>query len=376
MATGALSPADIAAPLREVLKRQPNTQVFLAEAVDFDIDQREVILREGRIGYDTLIVASGVRNHYFGHPEWERFASGLKSIEDATEIRGRILLAFEAAEREQGLERRQAWLSFVVIGGGPTGVEMAGALGELSRDTLQGDFRYIHPADARIFLLEGGERILPQFPASLSLRAEAALRRLGVTVKARAMVTSVSEEGVVISTQGETEKIAARTVLWAAGVKATELGEVLSRRTGSKTDPLGRLIVEPDLTLAGHPEIFVLGDLASHSHQTGKPLPGVAPVARQAGQYVARAVEMRRRGEAPPPFRYSDRGSLATIGRAAAVAEIGKLRFSGYLAWLLWLFVHLFFLIGFENRVLVFLQWAWSYFTWNRRARLITGKKD
>lgn len=375
VATGALSPANIAAPLREVLKRHVNTQVLLAEVVDFDVAQRQVILRDGRIGYDTLIVAAGMQNHYFGHPEWEKHAPGLKSVEDATEFRRRILLAFEAAERELDPEKRRAWLTFVVIGGGPTGVELAGALGDLARDTLKRDFRAINPADARILLLEGAERILLQFPQTLSRKAEASLRKLGVTVQ-KAMVTGLDDEGVTTLSNGKPERISAHTVLWAAGVKASSLGQALAEKANAKTDAAGRVIVDPDLTIPGHPEIFVLGDLAAFLHQSGKPLPAIAPVAMQEGRYVAEVLDQRRRGEPVSPFRYKSRGSLATIGRAAAVAEIGPLRFSGFFAWLLWLFVHLFFLIGFENRVLVFLQWAWSYFTWNRRARLITGHQN
>jgi NADH dehydrogenase len=375
VATGGLSPANIATPLRALLRRQRNTEVLLAEVTGIDVPGRRVLLRETAIPYDTLIVATGSRHAYFGHDEWEPFAPGLKTIEDATDIRRRVLLAFEAAERETDPARRRAWLTFVLVGGGPTGVELAGAVAELARHTLRGNFRHIDPADALILLVEGADRVLPTFPPRLSEKAARALARLGVTVRTKALVTNVQPDHVEIRSGDHTERIAARTALWAAGVQASGLGKVLAEATGAALDRAGRVAVQPDLTLPGHPEIFVIGDLALFTHQTGKPLPGVAPVAMQQGRYAADAIQRRLRGQSVPPFHYRDKGSLATIGRSAAVADLGWLRISGFLAWLLWLFVHLMYLIQFQNRLLVLLQWAWNYFTRNRAARLITGEQ-
>jgi len=374
VATGTLSPANIAAPLRAILKRQENIRVLLAEAIDIDVSNRRVVLSDGEVGYDTLIVAAGVRHHYFGRDEWERLAPGLKTIEDATEMRRRILVAFEAAEREGDPDRLRAWLTFVIVGGGPTGVELAGAVGEIARHTLARDFRAINPADARIVLVEGMDRVLPPYPASLSARAEAALNRLGVTVRTGAMVTDIQPDVITIRSGERNERISTRTVLWAAGVQASTLGGILASTTGAAVDRVGRVVVEPDLSVVGHPEIFVIGDLAHFGHQTGKPLAGVAPVAMQQGRYVATLIMRRLRGETMPPFRYRDHGNMATIGRAEAVADLGWVRFSGFFAWLAWLFIHLINLVQFQNRVLVLIQWAWNYATWNRYARLITGK--
>jgi NADH dehydrogenase len=373
VATGGLSPANIAAPLRAVLKRQRNTRVLLAEAIDIDLAQRQVRLSDGEIGYDTLIVATGARHHYFGHPEWESAAPGLKTIEDATEIRRRVLLAYEMAEREADPALRRALLTFVVVGAGPTGVELAGTLAELARHTLRQDFRDIDPATAQIILLEAADRVLPPYPPKLSAKASQALVRLGVTVRTLAVVTDVQAEAVTVRTGDATEIVPCRTVLWAAGVQASPLGAILARATGAALDRAGRITVQLDLSLPGHPEIFVIGDLANFPHQGGKPLPGVAPVAMQQGQYVARLIEARLRGQTLPPFRYRDYGNMATIGRNAAVADFGWLRLSGYLAWLAWLFIHVLKLIEFENRILVLFQWAWNYLTRNRSARLITG---
>ena len=372
VATGGLSPGEIASPLRFVLRWSKNTEVLLGEVVDLDAANRRVILRDGEAGFDTLIVATGASHHYFGNDQWERLAPGLKTIEDATEIRRRILLAYEKAEREPDEESRRAWLTFVVVGGGPTGVELAGALGEIANDTLRHDFRHINPADSRILLVEGTDRVLPAFPPDLSAKAEESLVRLGVRAVTGAMVTAIDESGVAVRRGGETERIGARTVLWAAGVEASPLGRVLAERAGAQLDRAGRVIVEPDLTIAEHPEILVIGDLANFSHQTGKPLPGVAPVAMQQGRYAAHLVRKRLAGESAPPFHYWDKGSLATIGRAAAVADFGRIHISGYVAWLTWLFVHLMYLVEFDNRLLVFIQWAYNYFTFNRGARLIT----
>ncbi len=375
VATGGLSPGDITAPLRRVLRRQKNTRVLLAEVVGIDVDGRRLILSDGVLPYGILVVAAGVRHHYFGNDQWEPFAPGLKTVEDATEMRSRILSAFEAAEREQDPGRRRAWLTFLIIGAGPTGVELAGALGEISSDTLRGDFRAIRPEEARIFLVEGMDRVLPTFPPELSAKAEAALLGHRVRSLTSTRVTAVDEEGVTVVRGGKPERIAARTVLWAAGVRASVLGGLLAERAGAPLDAVGRVIVEPDLTVPAHPEIFVIGDLAHYVHQTGKPLPGLAPVAMQQGRYAARAIAGRLRGEKPPPFHYFDKGTLATIGRHHAVADFGFLRASGFLAWILWLFVHLMYLVGFQNRILVFVQWAFLYFTRNRGARLITGER-
>jgi len=374
VATGGLSPANIAAPLRAILKRQENVRVLLAEAIGIDVSNRRVVLSDGELSYDTLIVAAGVRHHYFGRDDWEELAPGLKTIEDATEMRRRVLLAFEAAEREGDPEKLRGWLTFVIVGGGPTGVELAGAVGEIARHTLTRDFRAINPADARIVLVEGLDRVLPPYPPTLSARAEAALNRLGVTVRTGAMVTDIEADAVTIRCGEQRERIPTRTVLWAAGVQASELGRVLAAATGVPLDRAGRVVVEPDLSVTGNPEIFVIGDLAHFSHQAGTPLPGVAPVAMQQGRYVATLTMRRLRGETMPPFRYRDYGSMATIGRAEAVADLGWVRFSGFLAWLAWLFIHLIHLVQFQNRLLVLIQWAWNYVTWNRYARLITGK--
>ncbi|MGH7406333.1 MAG: NAD(P)/FAD-dependent oxidoreductase, partial [Candidatus Methylomirabilales bacterium] len=358
VATGQLSPANIAAPLRAILKRQENIRVLLAEAIDIDVTNRRVVLSDGELSYDTLIVATGVRHHYFGRDEWQRLAPGLKTIEDATEIRRRILVAFEAAERESDPEKLRGWLTFVIVGGGPTGVELAGAVGEIARHTLTRDFRAIDPADARIVLVEGMDRVLPPYPASLSARAEAALNRLGVTVRTGAMVTDIQVDVVTIRSGERSEQIPTRTVMWAAGVQASTLGGILASATGAAVDRVGRVVVEPDLSVVGHPEIFVIGDLAHFGHQTGKPLAGVAPVAMQQGRYVATLIMRRLRGETMPPFRYRDHGNMATIGRAEAVADLGWVRFSGFFAWLAWLFIHLINLVQFQNRVLVLIQWA------------------
>jgi NADH dehydrogenase len=374
VATGWLSPADIASPLRAVLKRQANVQVLLAEAIDIDVSKRRVVLKDGEVSYDTLIVATGTRHHYFGHPQWEQFAPGLKTIEDATEIRRRILFAFEAAERELVPEQIRTWLTFVIVGGGPTGVELAGTLGELTKDTLRHDFRHINPAESQILLVEGADRILPSYPPDLSAKATAALAHLGVRVRTDATVTDVQADAVLLRSKGQDEHIATRTVVWAAGVQASPLGRVLATTTGAELDRAGRVMVAPDLSLPGYPDIFVIGDLAHCRNQHGQPLPGVAQVAMQQGHYVAELIRQRLRGHTQPPFRYHDRGSMAIVGRAVAVADVRGRHFSGLLAWLAWLFIHLVHLVEFENRLLVVIQWAWNYFTRDRSARLITGE--
>ena len=374
VATGALSPANIAAPLRVVLKNQKNTKVLLAEATHIDVANRRLILSDGSLDYDTLVVATGSSHQYFGHDQWEQFAPGLKTIEDATDMRRRILLAFEAAERERDPEKLHAWMTFVIVGAGPTGAELAGTLGEIANDTLRHDFRNINPSEARIILVEGTDRVLPTYPAKLSEAARKMLVRLSVTVRTGAMVTDISDGSVTIREGERTEKIATRTILWAAGVLASPLGLILAKEAGAKLDRANRVIVEPDLTIAGHPEIFVIGDLANFSHQTGKPLPGVAQTAIQQGHYVAKAIQRRLQGQQSKPFHYLDKGNLATIGRAKAVADLNWLRLSGLPAWMIWLFVHLLYIVQFQNRLLVLLQWAWLYITYDRSSRLITGK--
>ena len=373
VATGGLSPGEISAPLRVVLSRQKNTRVLLGEVSDIDVAAREVVLSDDtRYPYDSLIVAAGATHHYFGHPEWEQLAPGLKTIEDATEIRTRILLAFERAEKSTDPEERAALLTFVVVGGGPTGVELAGALGEISRDTLKADFRNINPADARIFLIEGTDRLLQAYSPDLSARAEQSLIELGVRSRVGALVTALDANGVTAKTATGEIHITAKTILWAAGVQASPLGKILADRTGVALDRAGRVTVQPDLSLPGHPEILVAGDLAQIT-QDGAQVPGVAPAAMQQGRYAARLIAAKSKGQSIPPFRYNDKGSLATIGRNRAVAMIGKLHFHGYPAWLLWLFIHLLYIVEFESRILIATQWGFAYFTFNRGARLITG---
>src|SRR5580704_12604669 len=372
VATGSLSPGEIASPLRAVLRRQQNTQVLMGQATDLDAEHRKVILDSGGLEYDTLIVATGSTDFYFGHDDWNRVAPGLKSIEEATEIRHKILYAFEAAEKEHDPEKRREWLTFVLVGGGPTGVELAGALGEIAHDTLRRDFRSIRPEEAVIWLVEGGGRVLPAYPPDLSAKAEASLKRLGVTVRTNAFVTDIDQAGVTVKTSGGSERIVAKTVIWSAGVQASPFGRILQQRAGAQLDRAGRVLVNPDCTVPGHPEIFVIGDLA-HLEQDGNMLPGVAQVAMQQGGYAAKLIQKRLRGETAAPFHYFDKGNLAVIGRASAVAQIGPVHMSGLLAWLTWLFVHLMYLVEFSNRVLVFVQWGFLYLTFNRGARLITG---
>jgi NADH dehydrogenase len=374
VATGSLSPANIAEPLRNILKKQRNTRVLLAEATRIDAANHRVLFSDGSIDYDTLIVATGSSHQYFGHDDWEKFAPGLKTVEDATDMRRRILLAFEAAEREQDPQKLLEWMTFVIVGGGPTGVELAGAVGEIARDTLRQNFRDIDPRKARIVLVEGTARLLPTYPEKLSEAARRMLVRLGVTVRVNAVITDVRENGVTTRADGHDQDFATRTILWAAGVLASPLGGLLAQETGAAVDKAGRIVVEPDLTVPGHPEIFVIGDLANFSHQTGKPLPGVAQPAIQQGSYVAKAIVRRARGQAIEPFHYFDKGNLAVIGRGAAVADLNWLRLSGFPAWVIWIFIHLLYIVQFQNRILIFLQWAWLYITYDRSARLITGK--
>jgi NADH dehydrogenase len=365
VATAALNPADIAAPIRHVLRRQRNAEVVLGAVTSVDPARRVVRLDDGaEIPYDFLVLATGATHSYLGHGEWAPLAPGLKTIEDAVEIRRRVLLAFELAEREPDEARRRALLAFVIVGAGPTGVELAGALAEIATRTLTRDFRHIRPESARVVLVEAAPRVLPAYPERLSEAAREQLARLGVEVRTGAKVTAIDEGGVSI---GE-ERVEARTVLWAAGVAASPL----ARSLGAPLDRAGRVRVSPDLAAPGHPEIYVTGDLAAVEDRGGALVPGVAPAAIQEGRHAARAIARALRGEATPPFRYRDKGMLATIGRAAAVARVGRLQFSGFPAWLAWLLVHIFFLIGFRNRVAVILEWAWSYLTFKRGARLIT----
>ena len=373
VATGGLSPANIATPLRNILKRQRNARVLLGEATGLDPLGRRVILSDGDLSYDTLVVALGSSHHYFGKDGWSRLAPGLKTIEDAIEIRRRILIAFERAERASDQGRIRSLLTFVVVGGGPTGVELAGALAEIARDTLSHEFRSIDPSHARILLVEGSPRVLSAYPPDLSEKAVRSLRRLGVEVRTGGVVTDIQPDAIVMRSGEQTERIPAATVLWGAGVQASPFSKVLAETAGTTLDRAGRVDVEPDLSLPGHPEILVIGDQARFAHELDSPLPGVAQVAMQQGAYAARLIRNRLRGRTTPPFRYRDYGTMATIGRHAAVADICGVRFAGYVAWLAWLCIHLVQLVQFENRLLVFAQWAWNYFTFNRAARLITN---
>ena len=365
VATAALSPGDIAYPIRAVLAPQRNTRVWMAEVVAVDLEARTVVLSDGELPYDYLILATGVRHAYFGHDEWERPAPGLKSLDDALEIRRRIMSAFERAEREPDDERRRALMTFVVVGGGPTGVELAGAISEIACQVMGRDFRSIDPCQARVLLVEAGPRILPAFPEILSAKAERSLARLGAEVWTSSPVTSIEQDRVV----ADTREIRAASIFWAAGVTASRLARTL----GVELDRVGRVLVRPDLTVPGHPEAFVVGDLAAFLDTKGMQLPGLAPVAIQQGRHAARNILRALKGQPHRPFRYADRGMLATIGRAAAVADLGRVRFSGYIAWLAWLSVHIFWLIGFRNRFIVLFEWAWAYVTYQRAVRLITG---
>ena len=364
VATAALSPADIAAPIRGILSKCRNVEVILGEVESVDVEARKVITKDRVFDYDYLIIATGARHSYFGHDEWEKLAPGLKSLEDAVELRRRILLAFEFAEKTMDDAARQAAMTFVVIGGGPTGVEMAGAIAEISRYTLAKDFCHIDPSEARVILIEGAPRLLAAYPLDLSESARKQLAELGVEVRTDARVTNITESGV----QADGEFIPCRVKIWAAGNTASFVGKTLI----APVDRVGRVVVNDDLTIPGHPEVQVIGDLANFSHQTGEPLPGVSPVAMQQGRQAARNVLRMIRGEKPQPFRYFDKGSMATIGRNKAVADLKFFHLSGFPAWLAWLFVHIIFLVGFRNRLLVLIQWAWAYLSFDKGARLIT----
>jgi NADH dehydrogenase len=365
VATASLNPSDIAYPIRSIVRKQKNVHVLLADVLGIDVKRRVLALDEGAtLPYDVLILATGATHSYFGHEEWATLAPGLKSIEDALEIRRRMLFAFEQAEREDDPEKRRAWLNFVVVGGGPTGVELAGALAEVAKQTLAKDFRRIDPRQARILLLEGGPRLLAAYAPELSESAKEQLERLGVEVRLSALANHIDKDGVQVGG----EKIASHVVLWGAGVKASPLGAQL----GAPLDKAGRVAVDEYLNVPGHPEVFVIGDLAKVI-QDGQPVPGVAPAAMQMGRHAADVIDRRARSETPKPFRYWDKGSLATIGRSKAVGQIGRFKLAGFIAWCGWLFIHILFLLGFRNRVLVLIEWAWAYLTFQRGARIITG---
>jgi NADH:ubiquinone reductase (H+-translocating) len=375
VATGSLSPGEVAAPLRSVLSKQKNTRVLLGEAMDIDPAQKRVFLKDGStVEYDSLIVATGSQSAYFGHDEWREWAPSLKSVEEATMIRHKILLAFEAAERTQDPEERKAWLTFVIVGAGATGVELGGALGEIANQTLKNDFRSIRPQDARILVVDTGTRVLSSYPEDLSRKAEKSLLKLGVRVRGGVMVTEVDAEGVMLKTKSGLERVPTRTVIWAAGVTPSEFGRQLVKRTAAETDRGGRIKVNPDLTIPNYPDIFAVGDLAFSTKPDGKPLPGVAQVAIQGGAYAAKTITKRVQGkQQDKPFHYFDKGDIAVIGRAAAVANVFGVHLSGFIAWLVWLFIHLMYLVEFQSRILVFVQWAFEYITFSRGARLITG---
>ncbi|MGB3532589.1 MAG: NAD(P)/FAD-dependent oxidoreductase [Microcoleaceae cyanobacterium] len=373
VATGSLSAGDIASPLRSVLSRHKNTQVLTGEVVDLKPEENQLVLRDSQLKYDSLIVATGVSHHYFGNDQWADSAPGLKTVEDALEMRKRIFSAFEAAEKEPDPEKRKALLTFVVVGGGPTGVELAGALAEIAYRTLRDNFRNIDTAETKILLLEGMDRVLPPYAPDLSQKAEADLVDLGVTVRTKTLVTNIEGDIVTVKSGDQTEQIAAKTVLWAAGVKASPMGKAIAERTGAELDRVGRVMVESNLSVPKHPNIFVIGDLAHFAHQGERPLPGVAPVAQQQGIYVAKLIKKRLKAQTLAPFKYKDYGSLAVIGRNKAVVDLKFARFSGIMAWLAWVFVHVLFLIEFDNKIIVMIQWAWRYFTGQGGACLITN---
>ena len=375
VATGGLSPGDIASPLRSVLSSQKNTEVLLGEVRGIDPTEQVLTLKDGEtVSYDSLILATGSAHHYFGNDHWEAIAPSIKTIEDALEVRRRIFLAFEKAELEPDPEIRKALQTFVVVGAGPTGVEMAGAIADLAYETLKNDFRHVDTHDTRIILVEGMDRVLPPFDPSLSERAAKDLEKLGVEIRTGTFVTGLEGEQVTIKTGDQTETIRSHSVFWAAGVRASSLGKVLSEKTGAPSDRAGRIMVEPDFSVPNYPNIFVIGDLAHYAHQGESPLPGVAPVAMQGGKYVARTIRDRLKDKTTPPFVYNDSGSLAIIGRNSAVVDLNWTKLTGYPAWVIWALVHVMFLIEFDNKVLVMTQWMWNFFTRNQGARLITGR--
>ncbi|MEH2166296.1 MAG: NAD(P)/FAD-dependent oxidoreductase [Nostoc sp.] len=376
VATGTLSPADISAPLRSVFSKSKNTKVLLGEVNDIDPKAQEVILGDEVVPYDTLIVATGVNHSYFGKDNWKEFAPGLKTVEDAIEMRRQIFSAFEAAEKETNPEIRRALLTFVIVGGGPTGVELSGAIAELAYQTLTEDFRSINTSEARILLLQGADRILPHIAPELSKVGAESLQKLGVAVYTNTRVTNIENNTVTFKQGDELTEITAKTILWAAGVQGSPMGKALAKSTGVECDRDGRVIVEPDLSIKGYKNIFVVGDLGNFSHQNGKPLPGVAPVAKQQGEYVAKLIKRRLQGETLPQFRYNDVGTLAMIGQNLAVVDLGLIKLKGFIAWAFWLVIHIYFLIEFDTKVVVAIQWGWNYITRNRRSRLITGRES
>ncbi|MGF1541681.1 MAG: NAD(P)/FAD-dependent oxidoreductase [Pleurocapsa sp.] len=384
VATGSLSPADIASPLRVILSKHKNTQVLLDKVVDIDPETKQVFL-EGKdpLNYDALIVATGVSHHYFGNEQWQTDAPGLKTVEDALEMRRRIFMAFEAAEKETDAQKRNSLLTFAIVGGGPTGVELAGAIAEIAHKSVKDDFRDIDTTQTKVVLFEGMERILPPYPEQSSAQATQALEELGVEIRTKTLVTNIANNtltfrqgdlGAAEARSDRPETLEAHTILWAAGVKASFMGKVLAERAGAELDRTGRVIVEPDLSLKTNPDIFVIGDLANFSHQGDRPLPGVAPVAMKEGEYVAEVIIRRIQGQVIKPFEYFDLGSLAVIGQNKAVVNVGSAKLSGFLAWLIWVFAHIYYLIEFDNKLIVMIQWAWNYITQGRGARLITGK--
>jgi NADH dehydrogenase len=374
VATGGLSAGDISSPLRAILSRQKNVQVLMGEVVGIDPDRQEITLkRQEVIPYDSLILATGSSHHYFGNDQWSNIAPGMKTVEDALEVRRRIFLAFEAAEKETDPTRRRALLTFLVVGAGPTGVELAGALAELAYETIKDDFHHIDPLETRIVLIEGMDRVLPPYPTELSAAAQRSLEKLGIEVRTQSLVTGIEGDTVRIKCGESVETVQACTVLWAAGIKASPLGQVIAERTGAELDRMGRVIVEPDLSIPGYPNLLIAGDLAHYRHQQAQPLPGTAAVAMQQGNYLARLLQQRLAGQPTQPFQYKDGGSMAVIGRNSAVANLNFIKLSGFPAWFIWIFVHIYYLIEFDNKLIVMLQWAWYYFTHHRSARLITG---
>ena len=375
VATGTLSPSDISAPLRSVFSKSKNTKVLLGEVTDINPKAQRVIFGDESIPYDTLILATGANHSYFGKDNWKEIAPGLKTVEDAIEMRRQIFSAFEAAEKESDPAKRRALLTFVIVGGGPTGVELSGAIAELAYQTLKEDFRNIDTTETKILLLQGGDRILPHIAPELSQVAIESLQKLGVVIHTQTRVTNIENDIVTFKQNGELTEIPSKTILWAAGVQGSALGKILAERTDVECDFSARVIVEPDLTIKDYKNIFVIGDLANFSHQNGKPLPGVAPVAKQQGEYVGKLIKRRLQGRTLPEFKYNDVGSLAMIGQNLAVVDLGFIKLTGFIAWVFWLVIHIYFLIEFDTKLVVVIQWAWNYITRNRRSRLITGKE-
>lgn len=373
VATGGLSPANISAPIRSILRRQNNCTVRMGTVTGLDPASSTLILEDARLPFDSLILATGVTHSYFGNDHWSQYAPGLKTVEEATEIRACILAAFENAERLNDPHERQKHLTFIVIGAGPTGVEMAGAIAELRRNTLKHDFRNIQPAEAKVILIDMADRVLGSFHQNLSAKAQQSLRKLGVQLHLNARVINITTDTVTLESENQTATYHSHAIVWAAGVRADSLTTKLAQSTNCPQDNASRLLVNPDFTLASHQNIFAIGDVINYPHQTGQPLPGVAPVAMQQGKFVANVIKRRIAGKPQPKFHYKSPGNLATIGRSAAVAELGKMKFSGFLAWFIWLVVHLMQIVQHHNRVLIFIQWAWNYITFNRSARLITN---